>query len=137
MILTINRIKALDLFLGRIIDALTRFADWLQDKHDAAIINLGYKAVEGAAKAVNKVEDKILDLEDAASELVAQGVEAKVLLQAKYKAALAALDKDIATKKEKLDSALAEAAEALVAANKHYDSTVKAVNDELGVEVNG
>lgn len=137
MILTINRIKALDLFLGRIISALDRLVSWLQDKHDAAIINLGYKAVEDAAKSVNKVKDKILDLEDDACELAAQVLEEKAMLQKKYKDSLAALDKAFIAKKVELDNALAEAAEALVEANKRYDSTVKAVNDELGVEVNG
>ena len=71
MILTINRIKALDLLLDRIIDALDRFVGWLQAKQDAVIINLGHKAVEGAAKAVSKVENEILDLEESiVSELL-------------------------------------------------------------------
>ena len=58
-----------------------------------------------------------------------------MLLQEKYKAALAALDKELAAKGDKLDTDLAAAAEALVAANKAYDATVKAANEKLGVEV--
>ena len=47
----------------------------------------------------------------------------------------AALDKELAAKGDKLDTDLAAAAEALVAANKDYDATVRAANDKLGVEV--
>ncbi|WP_258304912.1 hypothetical protein, partial [Escherichia coli] len=84
--LTINRIKALDLFLGRIIDALARFVGWLQDKQDTAIINLCYKAAEGAAAAVHKADNEIFNLEDARVAAGSDYIEAVNALKAKYRA---------------------------------------------------
>ena len=101
----------------------------------ARLVDAAYKVAEAKAAVIDKTEDKISDLEDARTELVAHGVEARVLLQEKYKAALAALAKELEAKGDKLDTDLAAAAEALVAANKAYDATIRAANEKLGVEV--
>lgn len=137
MILTINRIKALDLFLGRIIDALARFVGWLQDKQDAAIINLGYKAVDGAAAAVHKVEDEILDLEDARVEAGSDYTEAVNALKAKYRALEQALTDAHAAKVDAINGKLAEAALKVLSAEDQYEAVVAQVRDELGVDVDG
>lgn len=137
MILTINRIKALDLFLDRIIDALSRFVGWLQDKQDTAIINLGYKAVEGAAAAVQKVENEILDLEDARVEAGSDYIEAVNALKAKYRALEQALTDAHAAKVDAINGKLADASLRVLALEDRYEEVVAGVRDELGVEVNG
>lgn len=133
--LTIDRLAQIDTIATRIIAALHRGIEWVGDHYEARLVDAAYRVAEAKAAAIGKTEDKISDLEDARSELVAHGVEAKVLLQEKYKAALAALDKELAAKGDKLDTDLAAAAEALVAANKAYDATIRAANEKLGVEV--
>lgn len=137
MILTVNRIKALDLFLGRIIDALARFVGWLQDKQDTAIINLGYKAVEGAASAVQKVENEILDLEDARAEAGAKYIEAVNALKAKYRALEQALTDAHAAKVDAINGKLADASLRVLTLEDRYEEIVAGVRDELGVNVNG
>ena len=137
MILTINRIKALDLFLGLIIDALARFVGWLQDKQDAAIINLGYKVVEGAAAAVHKVENEILDLEDARVEAGSDYIEAVNALKAKYRALEQALTDAHAAKVDAINGKLADASLRVLTLEDRYEEIVAGVRDELGVEVDG
>ena len=137
MILTINRIKALDLFLGLIIDALARFVGWLQDKQDAAIINLGYKVVEGAAAAVHKVENEILDLEDARVEAGSDYIEAVNALKAKYRALEQALTDAHAAKVDAINGKLADASLRVLTLEDRYEEVVDGVRDELGVEVDG
>lgn len=133
--LTIDRLAKIDSIATRSIAALYRGIDWIGDHYEDRLIDATYRVVEAKAAAIDKTEDKISDLEDARCELAASGAEAKVLLQEKYKAALAALDKELAAKGDKLDGALAAAAEALVAANKDYEATIRAANDKLGVEI--
>ena len=133
--LTIDRLAKIDSIAPRIITALYRGVAWVDSSYNNRLVDAAYRVAEAKAAAIGKAEDKIGDLEDARSELVAHGVEAKVLLQEKYKAALAALDKELAAKGDKLDSDFAAAAAALVAATKDYDATVRAANDKLGVEV--
>ena len=133
--LSIDRLAKIDNMATRIITALYRGIEWVCDHYEARLVAAAYRVVEAKAAAIGKAEDKISDLKDACSELVAHDVEAKVLLKEKYKAALAALNKELAAKGDKLDTDLAAAAEALVAANKDYDATVLAANDKLGVEV--
>lgn len=89
---------------------------------------------QAKAAAIGKAAAKISDLEDDRAELVAHGAEAQAVLREKYKAALEALDKELKAKGDKLDSDLAAAAAALVAADKAYEATVKAARDKLGVE---
>lgn len=133
--LTIDRLAKIDSIATRSIAALYRGIDWIGDHYEDFLVNTTYRVVEAKAAAIDKTEDKISDLEDARCELAASGAEAKVLLQEKYKAALAALEKELAAKGDKLDGALAAAAEALVAANKDYEATIRAANDKLGVEI--
>ena len=133
--LTIGQLAKIDNIATRTIAALHRGIEWVGDHYETRLIDAAYRVAEAKAAAIGKTEDKISDLEDARSELVAHGAEAKVLLQEKYKAARAALDKELAAKGDKLDTDLAAAAEALVAANKDYEATVRAANDKLGVGV--
>ena len=133
--LTIDRLAKIDNIAARIITALYRGVEWVDARCETLLVDAAYRVAEAKAAAIGKTEDKISDLEDARSELVAHGVEAKVLLQEKYKAALAALDKELAAKVDKLDTDLAAAAEALVAANKDYDATIREANEKLGGEV--
>ena len=133
--LTIDRLHKVDTIATRIIAALHRGIEWVGDHYEARLVDAAYKVAEAKAAAVGKAEDKISDLEDARCELVAHGVEAKVLLQEKYKAALAALDKELAAKGDKLDTDMADAAASFVAANKDYAATIREANEKLGVEV--
>lgn len=133
--LTIDRLAKIDNLAQRIIAALYRGIEWIGDHYEARLVDAAYKVAEAKAAAIGKAAAKISDLEDARAELVARGLEAEVLLREKYKAALAALDKELAAKGDKLDTDLAAAAEAMVAADKAYAATVKAASDKLGVEV--
>ena len=133
--LSIDRLVKIDSLAMRIITALYSGIDWVGAHVEARLVNAVYRVAEAKAAAIGKAEDKISDLEDARSELVAHGVEAKVLLKEKYKAALAALNKELAAKGDKLDTELAAAAEALVAANKDYDATVREASEKLVIEV--
>lgn len=133
--LTIDQLAKIDNLANRSITAMRRFIARMGARYDDLLVDAAFRVAESKATAIGKAEDKISNLEDARSELVAHGVEARVLLQEKYKAALAALDKELAAKGDKLDTDLAAAAEALVAANKDYDATVKAASEKLGVEV--
>ena len=133
--LTIDRLVKIDSIAPRIINALYRGVAWVYSSYNARLVNAVYRVVEAKAAAIGKAEDKISDLEDARSELVAYGVESRAILQQKYKAALDALAAEIVAKEDKINADLAAAAEALVAATKDYDATVQAASDKLGVEV--
>ena len=133
--LTIDQLAKIDSIAQRIMAAIYRGLDWVGCQYEARLVDAAYKVAEAKAAVIGKIEDNISDLEDARSELVAHGVEAKVLLQEKYKAALAALDAELAIKGDLLDADLARAAEALVSANKAYEDTILAANEKLGVEV--
>lgn len=133
--LTIDQLVKIDNLATRIITSLHRFIARMGARYDDLLVDAAFRVAEAKTAAIGKAEDKISNLEDARSELVAHSVEAKALLQEKYKAALAALDKELAAKGDKLDTDLAAAAEALVAADKDYDATVQAASEKLGVEV--
>ena len=137
MILTINKIKALDVFLDRLIDKLQRLVNWLNTRQDDLIVNLSYGTVESAAKAVEKVENLILDLEDKRAEQSAKYIEAVNALKQKYKALEQALTDAHAAKVDALDEALAEAALKVLSAEDQYEALVAQVRDELWVVVNG
>lgn len=132
---TIDRLAKLDAIADAVFKALSSGLDWLNLKYEDFLVNTTYRVVEAKAAVIDKTEDKISDLEDARCELVAHGVEAKALLQEKYKAALAALDEELDDKGDELDCALAAAAESLVAANKDYEATLKVARETLGIEV--
>lgn len=133
--LTIDRLAKIDNIAMRIRAALYRGLEWAGDQYEARLVDAAYKVAEAKAAAINKAEDKIGDLEDARAELVAHGAEAQAVLREKYEAALEALDKELAARGDKLDTDLAAAAEALVAADKAYEATVKAARDKLELEL--
>lgn len=133
--LTIDRLAKIDNIATRIIAALHRGIDWVGDHYEDRLVDAAYRVAEAKAAAIGKTEDKISSLEDARSELVAYGVESRAILRQKYKAALDALAAEIVAKEDKINAGLAAAAEALVAATKDYDATVRDANDKLGVEV--
>lgn len=133
--LTIDRLAKIDSLAIRIMATIYHGLEWVGDQYEARLVDAVYKVAEAKATAIGKAEDKISDLEDARAELVAHGAEAQAVLREKYEAALAALYKELAAKGDKLDSDLAAAAEAMVAADKAYEATVKAASDKLGVEV--
>ena len=135
--LTIDRLHKIDIIAMRTIAALYRGIERIGDRYEACLVDAAYKVAEAKAAAIGKAEAKISDLEDARAELVAHGAEAQAVLREKYEAALAALYKELAAKGDKLDSDLAAAAEAMVAADKAYEATVRAAGNELGVEVDG
>lgn len=137
MTLSVNKIKALDVFLDRLIDKLQRLVNWLNTRQDDLIVNLSYGAVESAAKAVEKAENLILDLEDKRAEQGASYIEAVNALKQKYKALEQALTDAHAAKVDALDSALAEAALKVLTAEDQYEAVVAQVRDELGVDVDG
>ena len=133
--LTIDRLAKIDNLAQRTIAALYRSIWWLGDQYEARLVDAAYKVAEAKAAAIGKAAAKISDLEDARAELVAHGAEAQAVLREKYKAALEALDKELKAKGDKLDSDLAAAAKAMVAADKAYEATIKAASDKLGFKV--
>lgn len=137
MILSVNKIKALDVFLDGLIDKLQRLVNWLNTRQDALIVSLSYGAVESAAKAVDKADNLILDLEDKKVEQGASYIEAVNALKQKYNALLSALIAAHEAKVDSLDSALSEAVLKVRAAEDQYEAVVAQVRDELGVDVDG
>ena len=133
--LTIDRLAKIDSIAMRIMATLYRGLEWVGDQYEARLVDAAYKVAEAKATAIGKAEDKISGLEDKRMDLVAEGAEAKVVLIEKYKAALAALDKDIVQRGDKIGADLAAAAQALVAATKDYEQTIAEATDKLGVEV--
>ena len=133
--LTVDRIAKVESVASALLTALYRAIERIGDKHEALIVNAAYKVAEAKAVAIGKAESKISDLEDDRAELVAYRVEARDILQRKYRAALDALAAEIAAKEDKIRAGLAAAAEELVAADKAYEATVKAASDKLGVGV--
>lgn len=137
MILSVNKIKALDVFLDRLIDKLQRLVNWLNTRQDDLIVNLSYGAVESAAKAVDKIDSLISDLEDQKVEQGASYIEAVNALKQKYKALEQALTDAHAAKVDAIDAALADAALKVLTAEDQYEAVVAQVRDELGVDVDG
>ena len=133
--LTIDRLAKIDNIAGSILVALHRGVEWIGDHYDARLVNAAYRVAEAKAAAIGKAEDKISDLEDDRAELVAHGVEARTILQRKYREALEALTREIKAKEDKISADLAAAAEELVAATKAYDQTVSEAYEKLGVGV--
>ena len=133
--LTIDRLAKIDIIATSILVALYRGIEWIGDHYEARLVDAAYKVAEAKATAWGKAAAKISDLEDARAELVAHSVEARDILQRKYRAALDALADEIVAKEDKINSDLAAAAEAMVAADKAYEATVKAARDKLAIEV--
>ena len=133
--LTIDRLSKIDSIILRIIPALYRGIEWVGDHYETLLVNAAYKVAEAKAVAIGKVESKISDLEDDRAELQAYALEARVILQRKYREALDALTAELVAKEDNINAGLAAAAEELVAATKAYDQTVDEAYEKLGVGV--
>lgn len=133
--LTIDRLAKIDSLAMRIIAAMRHGLDWLSDQYEIRLVDAAHRVVATKAAAICKLDDKISALEDARHELLAQGASAKRLLQEKYKAACKALDAQLAEKGDKLDTELAAAAEAVVAAEKDYKAAIMGASEKLRVEI--
>ena len=136
MILSIDKIKALDVFLDGLIDKLQRLVNWLDTRQDDLIVNLSYGAVESAAKAVDKLNSRFDDLADQKDEQAERYIAAVNALKQKYKALEQALTDAHAVEVDAINAALGEAALAVLAAEDQYEAVVAQVRDELGVEIN-
>lgn len=132
---TIDRLAKLDAIANAVFKALDSGLDWLGIKYEDFLVNTTYRVVEAKSRAIDKAADKISDLEDNRSALVAEGVEAKDRLLAKYRIALAVIEDELYEREDALLADLAQAARNLDAAGKDYDATIKAASDKLGVEI--
>ena len=137
MSLSVNNIKALDVFLDRLVNKLQRLVNWLKTRQDDLIVYLSYGTVESAANAVYKIESLISDLEDQKFEQSGRYLEAVNALKQKYKALEQALTDAHAAKVDALDAALSEAALKVLSAEDQYAAIVAHVRNELGVDVDG
>ena len=133
--LTIDRLAKLDAIAAAVFGALSSGIEWLGHKYEDFLVNTTYRVVEAKAAAIGKAEDKISDLEDARAELVPDSLEARAILQRKYREALEALAREQEAKYDKISAGLAAAAEELVAATKDYDATIRAASEKLVIEV--
>ena len=133
--LTIDRIAKIDSAALHIYGALQRVLGWLCDHYEARLVDAVYRVAEAKATAIGKAAAKISDLEDDRAELVAYGLEARTILQRKYREALEALTREQEAKDDKISAGLAAAAEELVAATKDYDATVREASEKLAIEV--
>ena len=131
----IDKLVKIDVIATRIIYALRRGVEWVEDKYEDCLVDATYKAVEAKSRAVSKVEDKIAALEDAHIALEANFEEAKARLRAKYQLALGVLEEERYAKDDALRADLAEAVQKLVDAGKDYDATVDAALVKLNVKV--
>lgn len=134
---TIDRLYKLDATANAVFKALSSGLDWLGLKYEDFLVNTTYRVVEAKAAAIDKAEEKISDLEDAKAEAAATYSEAKAKLRADFKRLVEALDNAQAKAKADMHNKIADAALALVAADKEYEATVRAANDKLGVQVDG
>ena len=135
MILSINKIKALDVFLDGLIDKLQRLVNWLGDRQDDLIVNLSYGAAESAAKAVDKLNSRFDDLADQKYEQAESYSEAVNALKQKYKALEQDLTDAHEARMDAIGTALGTTALAVLAAEDQYEAVVAQVRDELGVEI--
>jgi len=133
--LTIDRLAKLDALATRAFTAVRKGVDWLGDQYETRLVNATYRVAEAKAAAIDKTAAKILDLEDAKAEAAAAYIEAKAKLRADFERLAESLDKAQDKATADINAKIADAALALVAANKDYDATVKAASDKLGVEI--
>ena len=133
--LTIDRLAKLDDLATRAFTAVRKGVDWLGDQYETRLVNATYRVVEAKAAAIDKAEDKISDLEDAKAEAAATYIEAKAKLRADFERLVESLDKAQAKTEADMHAKIADAALALVAADKDYEVTVKAAFAKLDVEI--
>lgn len=132
---TIDRLAKIDSIATRIIAALYRGIEWVRDHYEDFLVDTTYRVVEAKERAISKAEDKISDLEDAQAEAAASYIEAKAKLRADFERLVESLDKAQAKTEADMHAKIADAALALVAADKDYEATVKAAFAQLGVEI--
>lgn len=133
--LTIDRLAKLDAVATRTFAALRRGLDWLGDQYETRLVDAAYLVAQSKIKAIIKTEDKISALEDAQAEAAATYIEAKAKLRADFERLVESLDKAQDKAEADMHAKIADAALALVEANKDYDATIKAASDKLGVEI--
>lgn len=132
---TIDRLAKLDAIATAVLKALSSCTDWLDDKYEDFLINATYRVVELKAAAIDKAEAKISDLEDAKAEAAATYIEAKAKLRADFERLVESLANAKAKAEADIHDKIADAALALVAADKEYEATVKAAFAKLDVEI--
>ena len=133
--LTIDRLAKLDALATRAFAAVRKGVDWLGDQYEIRLVNATYRVAEAKAAAIDKTAAKILDLEDAKAEAAAAYIEAKAKLRADFERLVESLDKAQDKIEADMHAKIADAALALVAADKDYEATVKAAFAKLGVEI--
>lgn len=131
---TIDRLAKLDAIADAVFKALSSGLDWLNLKYEDFLVNTTYRVVEAKAAAIDKAEEKISDLEDAQAEAAATHIEAKAKLRADFERLVESLDNAQAKAEADIHAKIADAALALVVADREYEATVKAAFDKLGVE---
>ena len=99
------------------------------------LVDLAYREVERKAQRIAEIEAVISELEDTRVTLLAHSQAADDRLYAGYKARRDAMIQQLLSEHNRLDDALAEAAEALVAANEDYINTLRVARETLGIEV--
>lgn len=133
--LTIDRLAKLDAIANAVFKALNSGLDWLGLKYEDFLIDATYRVVEAKARAIDKAEDKISDLEDAQAYAAATYIEAKAKLRADFERLVESLDNAQDKVEADMHAKIADAALALVAATKDYDATIQAASDKIGVEI--
>lgn len=132
---TIDRLAKIDSIATRIIAALYRGIEWVRDHYEYRLVDATYRVVEDKERAISKAEYKVYDLEDEQAEAAASYSEAKAKLRADFERLVESLDKAQAKTEADMHAKIADAALALVAADKDYEATVKAAFAKLGVEI--
>ena len=126
----------------RITTVFSRLASWAvlkcASRHPdprALLVDATYKELERKAQRVHEVKEMISELEDDRVGLRAAGAHIEALLNTEYKESRHKLLDQLRAEHQLLDDLMAEAAEALVAANEDYISTLKVARETLGIEV--
>lgn len=132
---TIDRLVKLDDIATAVFTVLRNSIDWLGLKYEDFLVNATYRVVEAKERAISKAEYKVYDLEDEQAEAASTYIEAKAKLRADFERLVESLDKAQAKTEADMHAKIADAALALVAADKDYAATVKAAFAKLGVEI--
>lgn len=133
--ITIDRLAKLDAIANAVFKALSAGLDWLGLKYEDFLVNTTYRVVEAKERAISKAEDKIYGLEDEQAKAAESYSEAKAKLRADFERLVESLDNAQAKAEADMHDKIADAALALVAADKEYEATVKAAFAKLGVEI--
>ena len=99
------------------------------------LVDLAYREIERKAQRVAEVKEMISELEDTRVTLRASGDHIKSLLYTQYKESKYELLNQLLAEHLVLDALMAQAAEALVAANEDYVATIEEARERLGIEV--